>query len=71
MRPVNYLKEDELIDRGLTALLKALGPVETTRFLNLRREKRLESVKRHRRWQANLKEKDFLDQVFDIKHSQV
>ena len=64
MKSTRYLSEDELIERGLTALMKALGPVETTRFLMLRRAGRLESVKRHRRWQKQLDQRKFFDQVF-------
>ncbi len=64
MKTTRYLTEEELIERGVEALMKALGPVETARFLNLRRAGRLESVKRHRRWQAKLDKKQFFDQVF-------
>ena len=64
MKPKRRLTDDELIERGVEALMKALGPVETTRFLSLRRTGRLESVKRHRRWQAKLNKKQFFDQVF-------
>lgn len=64
MRPVQYLKDEEVIERGVAALMKALGPVETSRFFHLQREGRLESVKRHRRWQAGLDQKQFFDQVF-------
>lgn len=64
MKATRYLREDRLIERGLSALIKELGPVETTRFLSLRRSGRLESVKRHRRWQASLERNRFFDQVF-------
>ena len=64
MKPIQYLKDEELIERGVAALMKALGPVEMTRFLHLQREGRFESVKRHRRWQADLDQKQFFDQVF-------
>jgi hypothetical protein len=64
MKPIRYLTDEELIERGLKALMKALGPVETTRFLSLRRAGRIEAVKRHRRRQANLNKKRFFDQVF-------
>ncbi|GAB4408912.1 MAG: hypothetical protein Fur0044_02370 [Anaerolineae bacterium] len=64
MSTTQYLSEEELIERGLNALLEALGPVETMRFLTLPRPRRLESVKRHRRWQASLNREQFLDQVF-------
>jgi hypothetical protein len=35
MKPKRRLTDEELIERGLEALMKALGPVETTRFLSL------------------------------------
>jgi len=57
--------EEELIRRGLEALMTALGPIETTRFLNLKRSRRLESVARHRRWQSKLNKEAFFDRVFD------
>ncbi len=59
-----YLTEDELIERALTALMEALGPVEAMRFLSLPRTRRLESVERHRQWQDNLNQDQFFDQVF-------
>jgi hypothetical protein len=61
---IRNLPEDRLIARGLSALIKELGPVETTRFLTLRRSARLDSVKRHRRWQQGLKQNRFFDQLF-------
>lgn len=64
MKPTQYLNEEELVERAVSALLKALGPVETAHFLNLRREGRLESVRQHRRWQAALDQEQFFDQVF-------
>jgi len=36
-----------------------LGPVETARFLNIQRSKRVESVKRHREWQKSLEKDNF------------
>lgn len=47
-----YLSEDEMIQRALEALMEALGPVETTRFVTMPRQRRIESVERHRQWQA-------------------
>jgi hypothetical protein len=61
---MQYLPEDELIQRGLEALMKALGPIETTRFLTLPHPYRVESVQRHRQWQATLDQQAFLSQVF-------
>jgi len=64
MTSLQYLPEDELIRRGLEALMKALGPIETTRFLTLPHPYRVESVQRHRQWQATLDQQAFFNQVF-------
>jgi hypothetical protein len=64
MNTTQYLPEEELIDKALTALMNALGPVEAMRFLRLPRGQRLESVERHRQWQASLDPEQFFDQVF-------
>lgn len=64
MKPTRYLPEEEFVERGLEALLNALGPIEAMRFLNLPRSHRLESVERHRRWQASLEQDQFYEQVF-------
>lgn len=61
---VRYLPEEQLIHQALQALMTALGPVETTRFLTLTREERLESVARHQQWQASLDRNAFYDEVF-------
>jgi len=59
----SYLQEEELIRRAVIALLRALGPVEATRFLTLDREQRLDSIQRHHEWQETLDAAQFLDQV--------
>ena len=64
MNTVKYLPEEELIERGLEALMEALGPIEAVRFLTLPQPKRLESVKRHQLWQQTLTPETFFDQVF-------
>jgi transposase-like protein len=64
MKQVKYLNENEVLEKGITALLSELGPVETARFLNISRDKRIESVKRHREWQKNLNVDDFFNEVF-------
>ena len=64
MTALQYLSEDELIQHGLEALMRALGPIETTRFLTLPHPPRIESVQRHRRWQATLDQETFFNQVF-------
>lgn len=64
MKTTRYLTEDELIEQALKALVKAIGPIETARFMTLRRTRRLDSVKRHRRWQKLLRQTEFFNQVF-------
>jgi len=64
MKEAKYLNEEDIILKGVNVLLKALGPVETGRFLNIRRQKRMESVKRHREWQKKLDKEEFLKEVF-------
>lgn len=64
MKQVKYMNENEVLEKGITALLSELGPVETARFLNISKDKRIESVKRHREWQKNLDKNDFFNEVF-------
>ncbi|MCD4739440.1 MAG: hypothetical protein K8R89_09325 [Anaerolineae bacterium] len=59
-----YLQEDELVRRAIAALIRALGPVEATRFLTQPRSQPLDSIQRHREWQETLDPTQFLDQVF-------
>lgn len=67
MKTQSYLPEEKNIERALGALMRALGPVETLRFLTMPHHRRLESVRRHRRWQTQLDQKQFFDQVFSTK----
>ena len=48
MRLERYMDENVLIKKSIEVLIDNLGPIETVRFLNLPRKKRIESVKRHR-----------------------
>ncbi|MBU0512168.1 MAG: hypothetical protein KJ638_10790 [Chloroflexi bacterium] len=64
MKSSYYLTEEELVQKALGALIEALGPIETTRFLSLPHTRRLESVDRHHRWQATLDQEKFFEQVF-------
>jgi hypothetical protein len=59
-----YLQEDEMIRRAVETLLRALGPVEATRFLALPRERPLDAVQRHRAWQDSLDQETFFQEVF-------
>jgi len=64
MKAVKYMDEEVVIQKGVELLMNGLGPLEAIRFLNLPREKRLDSVKQHRQWQAQLNKEPFLDDVF-------
>lgn len=64
MNPIEQLTIEQLVERGLTALMDALGPVETTRFLSLARMERLDSVLRHQQWQSTLQLPTFYDEIF-------
>lgn len=64
MKPERYLNEEELIRKAIGALIQELGPVETARFVNLPLPKRMESVKRHRRWQKSLDKEKFIKEIF-------
>jgi hypothetical protein len=64
MKSSHCLADEELAKKGTEALIKSLGVVEATRFLALARSRRTESVRRHRLWQARLREEDFFAKVF-------
>lgn len=64
MSTSNYLPEEKMIKKGLEALMKALGPIETARFLNLPRGRYKDYVEWHREWQASLDAKRLFDDVF-------
>jgi len=64
MKALKYMNEEEILERGIEVLMRELGPVETARFLNIPRNRRVESVKRHREWQKSLKKDDFLNDIF-------
>lgn len=64
MKALRYMDDAAVVQKGVDILMKALGPLETLRFLNLPRETRVDSVKRHREWQKHLDKKQFFDDVF-------
>ena len=64
MKTERYMDENTLIRKSIKVLIDTLGPVETVRFLNLPRKKRVESVKRHREWQKTLDKNKFFDEIF-------
>ena len=64
MKKSMFMEEEKLVEVAIEALLDRLGPVETNRFLNLPRKKRMESVKRHRQWQQQLDKDAFFNKIF-------
>jgi hypothetical protein len=64
MKAERYLEEEATIKKGVDVLVRELGPVEAMRFLSFPRERRKESVKRHREWQKSIDKKKFFDEVF-------
>jgi len=60
MKMIKGLAQQEVIERGINALYKELGPAEARRFIALTHPKRREdSVIRHRKYQAVLDKEDF------------
>ena len=55
--------------KAVEVLIKEQGPVEASQFLTLPKKRRVESVKRHRQWQAQPERDDFFDQVFSEQPS--
>ncbi|MBK7202248.1 MAG: hypothetical protein WAW03_07715 [Anaerolineae bacterium] len=64
MSTQTYLPEETMVRRGLEALMTALGPIETARFLNLPRSRFPDYVEWHRQWQTRLSPQPFFDEVF-------
>ena len=64
MKPSQYISEDRLLKQAIGVLMEKLGPVETNRFLSLRSKQRMESVRRHRKWQSKLDKEGFFSEVF-------
>jgi len=58
------MDEELMVKKAIKALIMELGPIEANRFINMPREKRIESVKRHREWQKHLDKDRFFDQIF-------
>ena len=64
MKSAKYLDEEIVIKKATEVLFRELGPVETIRFTNIPKKKRLESVKRQREWQTLLDKGPFFKEVF-------
>lgn len=64
MTPSTLMSEEQLVTQAVAALIDKLGLLEATRFLALKTQGRLDSVERHRRWQAQLDKDQFFDEIF-------
>jgi hypothetical protein len=64
LKAVRYMDEEMVIKKGVDLLVKGLGPLEALRFMSIPRERRMESVKRHRSWQKQLDKGEFFNEVF-------
>lgn len=64
MKAIKYMDEEMVIKKGVDLLIKGLGPLEAIRFMSISRERRIESVKRHRVWQKQLHKEQFFNEVF-------
>jgi hypothetical protein len=70
MKTIKYMDEKDVIQRGIDALYKELGPVEARRFLSIRRPPREDSVTRHRKWQAGLNKDEFFKKALSAHRDQ-
>ena len=64
MKAVKYMDEEIVIKKGVDLLIKGLGPIEAIRFMSLSKERKIDSVKRHRTWQKQLDKDRFFNEVF-------
>jgi hypothetical protein len=64
MKAAKYMDEELVLKKGVELLIKGLGPLEAMRFISLSRERKIDSVKRHRAWQKKLDKAQFFNEVF-------
>ncbi len=64
MKESILMTEEQLITQAVNALIEKLGILEATRFLALKSDSKLDSVKWHQEWQAQLDKEAFFDEVF-------
>jgi len=64
MKTTRTVPDNDLMKKGIEILFRELGNVDAMRFLSIPREKRIESVKRHRDWQQTLDKDTFFDEIF-------
>ena len=64
MKRTKTVPDNVLLKKGIEILFRGLGQVDAIRFLTIPREKRVESVKRHRNWQQGLEKDAFFNEIF-------
>ena len=64
MKLTKTVPDNDLMKKAIKILFRELGNVDAVRFLSIPREKRVESVKRHRDWQQTLDKDTFFDEIF-------
>ena len=65
MKLTKTVPDNDLLIKGIDILFQELGKVDAIRFLSMSRDKRVESVKRHRDWQKGLDKDLFFMEIFD------
>lgn len=63
MKTAKYLDERKMVERGVKALHRELGPVEARRFIAMASHKHEDSVSRHRKWQEGLDSEEFIGRI--------
>ena len=71
MKMTKPIPESDLMRKGVEILFRELGKYDAIRFLAMPREKRLESVERHRTWQDTLNKNAFFDDVFSASDESI
>lgn len=64
MKDTIVTDETLLVEKVVKILFEEIGPVETGHFFSIPVKQRLESLQRHKQWQANLNKEDFFNKVF-------
>lgn len=67
MKATRYRNEKDVVEKGVKVLYRALGPVDTRRFLEAARPEHEDSVTAHRKWQKTLDKDTFFESVFSEK----
>ncbi len=65
MKSAKFLDDKKVIERGVMALHKELGPIEASRFIAITGVKHQDSVGEHRKWQESLNPDIFIKDVLN------